>query len=119
MTPAVIILCMAVIGAARQGKFWLARDLLFDRISQWRTLKDVKPFFSVIAKNAGLDADELARCVAGDEALSVIRAERAVGGSSFVQATPAYFINGDIVVGVYALQETLEKLFSARWSPQG
>lgn len=97
--------------AARQGKFWPMHDLLFDRLPQWRTLKDVRPFFNVIAKDVGLDIKELDHCLADDDVPSVIAAERITGESHFVRSTPTYFINGDIVVGVDALRETLEKFF--------
>jgi len=97
--------------AAEQGKFWQMHDSLFDRQEQWRTLREAKSLLNSIAREARLDIDELELCMKGDDASSVILAERMLGESHFVKSTPTYFVNDEMVVGVEALREVLEAYF--------
>ena len=39
--------------AARQGKFWLVHDRLFQRQPQWAELKDPNPYLLALADSAG------------------------------------------------------------------
>jgi len=97
--------------AAQQGKFWQMHDSLFDRQRQWRTLREASSFLNGIARDAHLNINELELCMKGDDAQSVISAERMLGESHFVKSTPTYFVNDEMVVGVEALREQLEVFF--------
>jgi len=98
--------------AAEQGKFWQMHDSLFDRQGQWRTLREAKSLLNTIARDAHLDINELDLCMKGDNAQSVVLAERMLGEAHFVKSTPTYFVNDEMVVGVEALRKQLEAFFS-------
>lgn len=98
--------------AARQDRFWIMHDILFDRQSQWRALRKVEPMLEIIARDAGLDLGELSACVGGKGARSVVMTEKMLGDSYFVKSTPTYFINKEMVVGVESLKEFLEDHFN-------
>ena len=94
--------------AARQDKFWIMHDLLFDRQPQWQTLPDPEFFFRTLAGQSGLDTAALESCVRDPRTREVVMADKLLGESRFIRSTPTYFINGKMTVGVEALRNKLE-----------
>lgn len=97
--------------AATQDKFWELTDLLLERQSQWRKIKDVQDLFWGMAQEAGLDLNALSQCVTSGKARATILADKAKGDSLIIKSTPTYFINGQMVVGYENLKKELGKNF--------
>jgi len=93
--------------AARQGKFWPFHDLVFQRQKEWAAKADAEDDFQKIAAEAGLDIPALNACRQDPTVAQVIQHAQEEGDSRDVQATPTYFLNGKIVVGIKRLQEVL------------
>jgi len=100
--------------AARQGKFWELLDRMFKEQEDWRTLLRVKQYLDKLVTDAGLDMGEMEKCVERKDVKTLVEKERAMGESYFIKSTPSYFINGELVVGVHALREHLEKYFEKK-----
>ncbi|HRZ39998.1 MAG TPA: thioredoxin domain-containing protein, partial [Candidatus Omnitrophota bacterium] len=49
--------------ALRQGKFWEAHRLIFERQYQWVSMLDPAPLFRLIAQEIGLDLNRLDACL--------------------------------------------------------
>lgn len=97
--------------AARQGMFWLYYDELITKQNQWRLMQEVKPYLFSLARNVSMDLDMFKACVDDIDAEQVIWEEHRLGESNFVRATPTYFINGKMYVGVDEMEEFLENYF--------
>ena len=97
--------------AARQGKFWALHEVMMVQQGQWSQLLSADPVFGEMARGVGVDMNILQACVASDEAHKAINDEKSLGQSMGVQSTPAYFINGKMVVGAKSLIEELNTYF--------
>ncbi|MGE0268965.1 MAG: DsbA family protein [Candidatus Omnitrophota bacterium] len=97
--------------AARQGMFWLYYDELITKQNQWRLMQEAKPYLFSLARNVSMDLDMFKFCVEDDDAEQIIWEEHRLGESNFVRATPTYFINGKMYVGVDEMEEFLENYF--------
>ncbi|MCA9401719.1 MAG: thioredoxin domain-containing protein [Candidatus Omnitrophica bacterium] len=97
--------------AAQQDKFWPMHDMLFERQFHWRTLVEVEPYLTALAKKISLDIDQLKGCLEDPAARSTLIQEKTLGESYFVQMTPTYFINRKMVVGSEELEDYLHGFF--------
>lgn len=96
--------------ASRQnGKFWAYHELLFSHQSEWAPEKYPELKFLEYAKQAGLDLDQWDRCNKDPETQKFIVSEKEKAAELGVKITPSFFVNGELVVGVKALQDALNK----------
>ncbi len=93
--------------ASRQGRFWEFHDALFERQYQWQGMRDPSPFFRGMAFEMGMNMDDLGACLTDPNVRSEIDLMKLQGETLGVQATPTYFINGEMVVGRLALEKKL------------
>jgi protein-disulfide isomerase len=80
--------------AAAQNRFWAMDELLF--LNQ-ATLAE--PDLRRLAAEAGLDPVRLDRCLADPATLRAIQVDIREGAKRGVEGTPAFFVNGEMVVG--------------------
>jgi protein-disulfide isomerase len=97
--------------AARQNKFWIFKDQLIDRQSQWSRLLNADSVFREIAREVNLDFPKLEACVDDEKVKIAILREKADGKTLGIQSTPTYFVNGKMVVGHKFLKEELKNYF--------
>ena len=80
--------------AAEQEKFWQYHDLLFER-SPLLTPAELKRY----ARELNLDGDAFDRCFDSGKYQSVVAADVEEGQRLGISGTPAFFINGRLLVG--------------------
>ncbi len=102
--------------AARQKKFWPFMDLLIARQSEWAAMIDPMPSFLAIAKESGIDNDQIKECLKDASVDKVIQADVDEGQMRAVSSTPSYFINHELVVGIKSLQSKLDGLLGIKTS---
>lgn len=94
----------AALAAGEQGRFWEMHDLLFANQSKIK-LRDLLHY----AQQLHLDVPRFQKALESGHFRHVIEDDRAMALGLGVFATPAFFINGQRLVG----QQTLEKLNAA------
>ncbi len=94
---------------SRQEKFWPFMDLLLLRQSQWAAMIDPMSAFEQIAKETGVDKDQLTECLKDSTVEKAIQADVEEGKMRAVVSTPTYFVNHEMVVGTKSLQTRLEE----------
>ena len=89
--------------AGEQGKFWQARDLLFEKQPEWgerhgppstAPKPDVNALFDKYAKELGLDLEKLNSAIKENRSAAKIERDRKDGQSLGVRRTPTFFVNG-------------------------
>lgn len=82
--------------AGEEGKFWEMHDKIFETQSQWSNLSDTDAtaFFLVLAKELGLNEDNLRQALKENTFKSKIDSDIAEGQSLGVNSTPTFFLNG-------------------------
>jgi protein-disulfide isomerase len=85
--------------ANEQGRFWALHDLMFQN-QQKLAVADLKQH----AATAGLDAAKFAECLDSGRHAAEWQQDAADAQSYGVQSTPAFFINGRMVVGAVPLE---------------
>jgi protein-disulfide isomerase len=98
--------------ALKQGKFWPFHDLLIDRQGEWSILTDAKPAFETMAKETGMNMNDLQSCLADVKTREAIAKNKEEGTALGVQSTPSYLVNGKFVVGFKNLQAELDTLLA-------
>ncbi len=100
--------------AVRQEKFWPFMDLLIARQSEWAAMIDPMPSFEEIAKQTGVNNDQIKECLKDTSVDKVIQADVDEGKMRAVVSTPSYFINHEMVVGTKSLQAKLDELLGIK-----
>lgn len=103
--------------ALRQGKFWEIHDALFGTQRHWVRLANAEDYFLELAAKNGLDLDALKACwndpLLYDEIIDIKYGGKEMG----VTATPTYFINDEMVVGVNNLSKTISSILNIKVDP--
>lgn len=89
--------------AGEQGKFEPMRARLYEDQAGWRGSDEPTSFFARLAKEEGLDAEEFAQCLGGDEAMSRVRDNTRMGQAGGIRGTPGFFVNGFPISGALPL----------------
>ncbi|HSJ30934.1 MAG TPA: thioredoxin domain-containing protein, partial [Longimicrobiales bacterium] len=104
----------ALCAGAVSDRFWVMHDRLFVAGQEWISAADPAAVLSRYAREAGVDMDEFAACVAADEVAPIILQDVIFG--SRVTGTPTFVVNNRItnrqqtVVGVKGFREWREVL---------
>ncbi len=93
--------------AARQGKFWPYDRLLFHN---GKSLD--KELMEQLAEKVGLDMEKLRACAKSPVVRQVIIDDLMEGNSRGVEGTPAFFVNGEKIVGARSFKFWVEKITS-------
>ncbi len=88
--------------AAEQGKFWQARELLFQKQSEWGQKHgepsvvppNIDALFDKYARELGLDLDKVALAIKENRLAAKIDRDKKDGQSLGVRKTPQFFVNG-------------------------
>jgi protein-disulfide isomerase len=84
--------------ANEQGKFWAYHDKLY------ATVLNADPNqLSTLANDVGLDVAAFDRCLADGQYKAAVQADLAEGTKLGVNSTPAFFVNGRLLVGAQPL----------------
>jgi protein-disulfide isomerase len=89
----------AAVCAERQNAFWQYHDLLFQQ-EQGLSRESLLTY----AGQAGLEQDTFEICLSSEEAAQVVRDDLERGATYGVRGTPAFFINGRVVIGAQPLE---------------
>ncbi len=100
-----LIAAEAAEAANAQGKFWEMHDLLFENQTTW-SIKD-KPldFFVGYAKDLGLDTNKFKKDVEDNKYATLIQGDINDGNSVAINATPTFFVNGQVLPGLPSYQD--------------
>jgi len=89
--------------AALQGKFWPYHDRLYDKQSEWTVLPDLTQILMGYSRDAGMDLDRFAVCLADTRVTEDVKKDRLYGETLQIRSTPTFFVNGERFVGAVEL----------------
>ena len=98
--------------AAEQGHFPSISDLLYERQADWKGESDPFPAFEELAREVGVDVDELGACIDEERPKGRVRSGVVSGRRLGIRGTPAFLANGVPLMGAQPLEWWVE-LFSA------
>ena len=98
--------------AGEQGLFAPISDLLYERQADWKSLGDASAVFNALAREVGVDVDELGACINEERPKARVRSGIVTGRNLGIRGTPAFLANGAPVMGAQPLEWWVE-LFSA------
>ncbi len=98
--------------ANEQGKFWEFHDTLFKNQDTWapKAAADVATDFTTYAGELGLNTDQFSTCVSSGKYTKAVSDDTAEGTTAGVTGTPAFFINGYLLVGAQPFSEFKAKI---------
>ncbi len=99
----------AAMAAKAQGRFWEMHDLLFANASRLQR-SDLIGY----AKRLGLDVAQFEKDMDSDAVREAIDADIAEGMRAGVNATPSYFINGELFAGARTVAQIRELIVGGR-----
>ncbi len=109
---------MAAYCAADQGKFWEYKDSLF---TNWKG-EDVGSFTQkrliAMAESIGLDVEQFSQCLKSGKYRDQIDQDSQDGNAAGVNGTPAFFINGELLMGAQPF-ETFRQAIEAALQAAG
>ena len=83
--------------ANADGKFWQMHDALFEQQTAWAKITDKKELidtFAGYAEKIEIDKAAFLERIESPEIVAAVQADRSLGESLNVQATPTFFVNG-------------------------
>lgn len=92
--------------AHEQGRFWEYHDKLFTLAQQGQEL--VRSRLKNVAAELGLDSAQFDSCLDSSKYLDEIQEDFALGQSEGVTGTPAFLINGGLLVGAQPIERFRE-----------
>lgn len=99
--------------ANEQGKFWEMHDLLFKNQNKLDPAS-----LNGYAQSLGLDLNSYATCLTGGSAQERVYSDFELGLDAGVEGTPAFFINGRLLSGVYPAADFIQVIDEARKAAQ-
>jgi protein-disulfide isomerase len=103
--------------AARQQRFWVMHDALFEHQSAWAQLPDPSAYFFSLATAMGLRTDALGTCVADTTLRTAIAAEAESLARAGVRSTPSFVIEGGLLEGAAPIENwrpILDSIYQAK-----
>jgi protein-disulfide isomerase len=85
---------LAAACARRQGRFWEMHDLIYLNQDEWVASRRPEAVLARYAERLALDMAQYRQCMDGREAWGEVLADKALGDSLGVNATPTFFVNG-------------------------
>ena len=99
--------------AGEQDRFWDYHTTLYENQRGVNTGVFVKANLQRFADELGLEAAPFNTCIAGQDYNTVIIADKRLGRSEGVNATPTFFINGEMIVGAQPTETFVALIESA------
>ncbi len=93
--------------ANEQDKFWEYHDILFNNQSSWASLTGdlLNSTLADYAGQAGMDTTKFSSCLASGKYADQVAEDLSAGSAAGVDGTPAFFINGQRMVGAQPFSE--------------
>lgn len=85
--------------AGAQGKFWEYADALFDNYNTVKSMSDVSPLLSRLAKDLTLDVKSFDRCRVSAPIASLVSNDIAQATQAGVESTPSFIVGSFLVKG--------------------
>lgn len=95
---------------AGDDKWYATVDLLFRSQETWARSKDPSSAFKAIMGMTGMDGPKVEACLTDQALLDKINAVAERGKSLGVEATPAFFVNGELYKDAYSLEAFSSKI---------
>jgi protein-disulfide isomerase len=112
LSPTTMNAAVGAVCAAEQNLFWPYHDTLFANQSSGPAVFE-KPFLEDIAVAIGADAKAFNKCIDGGAARRTVNDIRSEGENLGVNATPTFFIDGQLLSGNRPLDEFTEAIDQA------
>lgn len=103
--------------AGKQGKFWPTHDMLYSTQDSWEHLKDPVPFFQSRMTSVGVKAVEMNGCLESGAGRAMVQDDAAGAARAGATATPTFYIEGGLMVGLYPLEtfrHVLDSIYTAK-----
>jgi protein-disulfide isomerase len=103
--------------AAKQGAFWPVHDLLYRYQSQWSDLKEPGDFLLSLADSAHIAKAALTECVRSSGTSNEVRADAEGASRAGAASTPAFYIEGGLLVGaqpVATFRQVLDSIYRVK-----
>ncbi len=103
--------------AAKQGAFWPVHDLLYRHQATWGPLRDPTDFLLSLADSAKISKPALLECVKSPTTSEEVRADAEGAGRAGATSTPAFYIEGGLLVGAQPLdlfRQVLDSIYAAK-----
>jgi protein-disulfide isomerase len=103
--------------AAKQGAFWPVHDLLYRHQATWAALKDPSDYLLSLADSAKISKPELLECVKSPTTNEEVRADAEGASRAGAASTPAFYIEGGLLVGAQPLdlfRQVLDSIYAAK-----
>ncbi len=104
---------VAVHCAGEQDKFWDYHQILYENQRGIGTGVFVRANLQRFADELGLEATAFATCIEGLRYDAVISADKKLARSEGVNATPTFFINGEMIVGAQPTETFVDLIEAA------
>ncbi len=88
---------LAAACAREQGRFWEMHDAIYAGQDEWVAARRPDRVLEGYAERLGLDRDRYRSCVQEQRAWPEVLADKALGDSLGVNATPTFYINGRLL----------------------
>jgi protein-disulfide isomerase len=103
--------------AAKQNAFWPVHDLLYRHQATWAALKDPADYLLSLADSAKISKPELLECVKSPTTNEEVRADAEGASRAGATSTPAFYIEGGLLVGAQPLdlfRQVLDSIYAAK-----
>ncbi len=94
----------AAIAAGKQGKFWEMHDLLFEASKTFKTA-DMTELTAGFAAKIGINVEKFKKDMVSKAVIDQAAKEMAEGKAVGVRGTPAFFVNGNRLVGAQPFEK--------------
>jgi protein-disulfide isomerase len=101
--------------AAKQKAFWPVHDLLYRHQATWAALKDPADFLLSLADSAKISKSTLLECVKSPTTNEEVRADAEGASRAGATSTPAFYIEGGLLVGAQPLdlfRQVLDSIYA-------
>jgi protein-disulfide isomerase len=103
--------------AAKQNAFWPVHDLLYRHQATWAALEDPADYLLSLADSAKISKPDLLACVKSPATNEAVRADAEGASRAGATSTPAFYIEGGLLVGAQPLdlfRQVLDSIYAAK-----
>jgi protein-disulfide isomerase len=107
--PNAMAAALAAEAAGEQGKFWEMHDLLYQRQQEWAPSPNAETNFVQYALQLGLDSNRFMQSMRSPATRDRVLAD-VTRGSSVVQGTPTFILNGELIHELPGLEGLVDRI---------
>jgi protein-disulfide isomerase len=105
-----LISAEAAEAAGSQGKYWEMHDKLYENQTEWSDVENPLDIFSGYAGGLGLNVDQFKNDVTSHKFKTIVDADQADGVKLGVSSTPTFYLNGEKLTQLPALNDFIAKV---------